>query len=455
MKPVKCIILVWMILSCAVRILAQVTFIDTAVVENQARDCVWSEDGNYFAIPNKNGLEGDPDEVQIWEVPPPYGNQPDMAWPFPGLMTLDYGWCGDYLAICGCSDYKTVVIYDISLDDSWRDNEVASFCIQYKCHQMEWSHNGNYLICEALDDTGFEDDSDLVVYNCMYSDPSEWSEIRFIDTPFQTDKQEMYVSSGSKWLSFESHNQHDDHMVHIWNISSNKPVDWYQEYVKTGQMGGHFSPSGNYFVTEDAVNDNVYIYRTSDGSLVKQMTIPADGPVFHPDTDDTGGLNSGFLALAGNRAMLTVNIEDWSITYSGVMVNSAGCRFSPSGDLVAVYEGYGEGNDRCAIYNFDYIAGVAEVPEGERISAAAAPNPFNGGTFINYCFPGHSGVKIDIYSAAGGLIRNLVDTEVSGKRERIFWDGRNNRGELVDSGVYFCRIASPDYSTTIKTVVTR
>ncbi len=68
------------------------------------------------------------------------------------------------------------------------------------------------------------------------------------------------------------------------------------------------------------------------------------------------------------------------------------------------------------------------------------PNPFNHGTVIEYRLPnGFKGiVKIEIYSLAGQLIKTLVEEEKSAGRFRTFWDGLNNYGQQVSSGIYLC-----------------
>ncbi len=62
-----------------------------------------------------------------------------------------------------------------------------------------------------------------------------------------------------------------------------------------------------------------------------------------------------------------------------------------------------------------------------------------------------------IYNVAGQLIRTLVNEvqtpAVGGFK--VTWDGRNNAGQTVSSGVYFYKMAAPGFSQTRKMVVLR
>jgi hypothetical protein len=80
------------------------------------------------------------------------------------------------------------------------------------------------------------------------------------------------------------------------------------------------------------------------------------------------------------------------------------------------------------------------------------PNPFNPSTTIKYDLPKHAEVKLVVYNAFGQKVRTLVDNarQESGYHQ-IVWNGTNDAGQPVASGVYFYKlIAGKDYVRTLK-----
>ena len=88
------------------------------------------------------------------------------------------------------------------------------------------------------------------------------------------------------------------------------------------------------------------------------------------------------------------------------------------------------------------------------------PNPLNPETWIPYQLAEAAHVRIRIYDVAGHLVRMLdLGTKLAGsylsREEAAYWDGRNNIGETVGSGVYFYTLETGDYRTTRRMTVVR
>jgi hypothetical protein len=79
-----------------------------------------------------------------------------------------------------------------------------------------------------------------------------------------------------------------------------------------------------------------------------------------------------------------------------------------------------------------------------------APNPFNPVTKVAYHVPSASRVTIRVFDVTGRLVTTLVDGVVEPGRHTAVWNGTNDRGESVGSGVYFCTMETPDYSSSHK-----
>jgi len=82
------------------------------------------------------------------------------------------------------------------------------------------------------------------------------------------------------------------------------------------------------------------------------------------------------------------------------------------------------------------------------------PNPFNPTTVIRYDVPAGGGmVSLNVYDVAGRLVRTLIDgRQAAGVRE-VTWDGRDQSGRTVSSGVYFYRLVAGEYVQTRKMVL--
>jgi len=85
----------------------------------------------------------------------------------------------------------------------------------------------------------------------------------------------------------------------------------------------------------------------------------------------------------------------------------------------------------------------------------AYPNPFNSSTNIEYFVPIEGKVLLDIYSIRGQLIKTLVNGVSPRGRYSVQWDGTDDRGIKVSSGVYLYRIRAGSFTKTKKVVLLR
>ena len=78
------------------------------------------------------------------------------------------------------------------------------------------------------------------------------------------------------------------------------------------------------------------------------------------------------------------------------------------------------------------------------------PNPFNPSTIINYALPKNSFVTLKIYNVLGEEVKTLVSQEMNAGNYAIEWDGANNNGSKVASGVYIYRITAGNFVSVKK-----
>lgn len=70
------------------------------------------------------------------------------------------------------------------------------------------------------------------------------------------------------------------------------------------------------------------------------------------------------------------------------------------------------------------------------------PNPFNPETAIGYQLPAVSEVKLNIFNIRGQKVRSMVSEKQPAGTYSVIWDGRDDSGSPMDSGIYFYRLTA-------------
>jgi beta-glucanase (GH16 family) len=192
--------------------------------------------------------------------------------------------------------------------------------------------------------------------------------------------------------------------------------------------------------------------------LGEYIEYTVDAPTAGTYTIDTrvASLSAGgafYLAFNGTNQTGTVNVPPtggWQVwtTVSANATLGAGVqtmRFVPTG---------GEFN----VNYFDIsIVPTAVLPGGGLSRPAlypAYPNPFGPSTTIQFALGEASEVDLAVFDVRGRRVRTLVAgrTTAAGQHERV-WDGRDESGRAVSTGVYFYRLNAGNYSETRRMVM--
>jgi hypothetical protein len=109
---------------------------------------------------------------------------------------------------------------------------------------------------------------------------------------------------------------------------------------------------------------------------------------------------------------------------------------------------------------------AALIPVGEKSPSIPVafelnqnyPNPFNPSTTISFSLPsasggGYSPTTLRIYNVLGRRVRTLVDEPLAAGTHDVVWDGRDDQGNQVASGIYFYKLRSGDFEDTKKMVM--
>ena len=93
---------------------------------------------------------------------------------------------------------------------------------------------------------------------------------------------------------------------------------------------------------------------------------------------------------------------------------------------------------------------VADLLPDEFALSQNYPNPFNPQTQISFDLPTDANVMLSIYNILGENIRVLINGHRTAGIQTIIWDGKNNIGQDVASGIYFYKLQSNNFTETRK-----
>ena len=101
------------------------------------------------------------------------------------------------------------------------------------------------------------------------------------------------------------------------------------------------------------------------------------------------------------------------------------------------------------------------MPIGQPLATrlhANYPNPFNPETWIPYQLAADSDITVRIYDTSGRIVRTLfTGYQTAGyylnRSEAAYWDGKNELGEQVASGIYIYELTTPTFSQTRRLVI--
>jgi len=116
--------------------------------------------------------------------------------------------------------------------------------------------------------------------------------------------------------------------------------------------------------------------------------------------------------------------------------------------------------DKDGVYELTILQGVSDVPDEPDLPVLTAltgvhPNPFNPQTTISYELAVAADVELEIYDVKGALVRRLVSESMPVGRHAAVWNGEDDGGARVASGVYLARFNAGAYRDVIKLVMVK
>ena len=186
-------------------------------------------------------------------------------------------------------------------------------------------------------------------------------------------------------------------------------------------------------------NLRVIVKNLSTGSAIATMI------------EDTGGTSSQVayqltvLDIEGGRAAAIGDILEVSAMSTDDSIGVRSLRYTVTAENVRHHR-------------IQLLAPIAQAIPMEAQLLPNYPNPFNPETWIPYRLAEDAFVTLTIYDQSGQIVRTLdvghrVAAFYETRSKAIYWDGRNEIGEQVASGVYFYHLSAGDYSAARKMLI--
>jgi hypothetical protein len=226
----------------------------------------------------------------------------------------------------------------------------------------------------------------------------------------------------------------------------------------------------------------------TDGYALQTAISPPWITVDHPITL-TGSIGAGeildlveIVPQAGPLALLLENLSGG--TDLGLAVYEAGleplCKsdgmiantHGPGGDeglnldvpyydhCIAVYKTGASDLPGIAEYRLQIVPGVSAVPDElpspeVAVHLSAHPNPFNPQTTFAYVLSKAGPVRLAVYDVRGQLVRSLVNASLPAGERSVEWNGTDDQGIAVPSGIYFTRLETAAGVRTVKVTLAK
>jgi len=164
------------------------------------------------------------------------------------------------------------------------------------------------------------------------------------------------------------------------------------------------------------------------------------------------GTSVGLFSTTNLNGMETIWTNEGASTIGNLVIDMIDVRQSDGFVVVGTH-----GNGVYSTYITDlpsYIEEPLDYPTAFNLYPAY-PNPFNSETTIAYQLPVTGHVSLKIYNALGEKVRTLVNGKQSTGHHQFRWDGKNDLGQSVSSGLYLYRIHAGDFQAVMKLIIVK
>ncbi len=258
--------------------------------------------------------------------------------------------------------------------------------------------------------------------------------------------------SGDGWIAFGNGTQTKslNSSLPCLDTLNNMTAVFWDDFFSNGPQGG-----GKLFYYSDQDNHRFIVEwdtvpHKADITDKETFEIILLDPAYYPTTTGDGEIILQYKEVeeAGSCTVgIENNTEDVGLQYlfneiydvtSNNLVNGLAIKFTTKAPTVV----YVEDDDKT----------ITIVPSDYSLEQNY-PNPFNPVTNISYSIPEQAFVKLSIFDINGTLVKTLFEGDQPAGRYHSVWNGENNSGMKVGSGVYFYRILANTFVQTRKMIL--
>lgn len=240
-----------------------------------------------------------------------------------------------------------------------------------------------------------------------------------------------------------------------------RPLTGYRVYMNDDMIAELANPYNPTYLVEALDNGDYNFYVTSvyDGEIESEPSNDADVTIelsppdnFNAQSQSVYNVMCTWQAPAGASTITNYRIYRDDEQVGEVTTTFFIDQDVPSGVYTyyatAVYDGEFESAPSNDIV-IDHVEADELIPTVTELRGNY-PNPFNPETNISFSLCKPAKVHIEIFNIKGEKVRTLVNEELSAAYHNIVWNGKDDRGRNVSSGVFFYRMRTEDYNEVKK-----
>ena len=352
----------------------------------------------------------------------------------------------------GAVHYENTIWTAFTEDDGLPYNQVNAIAIDLEGHVLFGTENG---VCtyDGVTFTTYPTDgleSTSIGAIAVGKNNEIWVSTPYIETSTKIDKINISVYGNNAWVTYTMD-------YNVTGISPDKATIYYKPHILVGTNGEiFFTFTVEYNISSYELSHNTFLYEFNKDNWKKLNNLRFTStctvitsankiwygtiPYRNSESQDFGGLDCYTVSTNWNY--------QFGVNNNGLISNHVSSVAISNDDVIWIgtpdgLTRYGEPEINTQTFVTDESQNPSEI-----YILGNYPNPFNQSTTIEFILPNFSFTSLVIYNIMGQHVRELIAENMAKGNYSVMWDGRDNNGRPVSSGVYFSRLNAGTISTT-------